>query len=214
MRLTTIREVAVTLSKKHYLGPTRRGWALVSDEGCLVFANPSSRKLPHDRWLELVRWCLVGGKNAGSRQWKDARWWLRKNRPDISTVISYSDPSAGHTGALYRACNWLWAPTWMRLRPPPSRGGSWDGIKLQAVKDRWVCPLRADSERERILAVQDESVIRSMPWASFREGVGGDYARWLRERAESIESDAPAVQAGEGGATPSSALCLFTEEAA
>ena len=37
----------------------------------------------------------------------------------VSTVVSYSDPSAGHTGSLYRACNWIWAPTWLRLRPPP-----------------------------------------------------------------------------------------------
>jgi hypothetical protein len=214
MRLATTREVAVTLSKNHYLGPTRRGWALISEQGVLVFANPSSRRLPHDTWLELVRWCLKGEANAGSKQWKVAKFWLRKNLPHITTVVSYSDPSAGHDGTLYRACNWLWAPTWVRLRPPPSRGGSWDGETVQEVKDRWVFPLRADANREGILAIQDESIVRRMPWSEYREGIGGDYRRWKRECAESIVADAPANHAGEGGSKPTSALPLFSENAA
>ncbi len=169
------------LARMHYLGPISRGRHYRDEFGVLVLATPSSRRLPHSRWLELVRWCLFGTKNGGSQQWKRVAAFLIKTQPHISTVVSYSDPSNGHTGALYRACNWLWAPTWHRLRPPPSGNGNWTTGKPQAVKDRWVFCLRPDSERENILRVKDESVLKLMPWASYVEGKGGDYKRWKAE---------------------------------
>lgn len=171
------------LSAYHYLGPTTRGEPYQDDAGVLVFANPSSRMLPQQRWIELIRWCIVDRTpNAGSQQWRRAHRWLLTRYPDATTVISYSDPSAGHTGALYRACNWLWAPTWHRLRVPPSGNGSWDGKTRQAVKDRWVFVLRRDHARERILSIQDSGLVAKFPFAEFREKRGGDYKRW-RETA-------------------------------
>jgi hypothetical protein len=94
-----------------------------------------------------------GGLNAGSRMHRAAVYELRRRFPRLTTLVSYSDPSVGHTGALYRACNWRWAPTWQRLRPPPSGGGSWDGVTRQEPKDRWVFHLRADPDRGRYLAL-------------------------------------------------------------
>lgn len=173
------RTVNDILTEQHYLGPSNRGFSYRDEFGVLVLANPSSRRLPQDRWLELVRWCLYGTKNGGSMQWRKVSRWLKDTRPHITTIVSYSDPSAGHTGSLYRACNWLWAPTWHRLREPPSGNGDW-GTGRQAVKDRWVFCLQADDERERILRVNDESIARKMPWASYREGRGGDYKRWRK----------------------------------
>lgn len=121
---------------------------------------------------------------AGSRQWRAAHRWLRERFPHVTTVVSYSDPSAGHTGALYRACNWLWAPTWHRLRTPPSGNGRWtDGGKVEAVKDRWVFCLARDSERAGLLAIQDASLVRRFPYAEFREKRGGDFKRWKAEAA-------------------------------
>lgn len=168
------------LAERHYLGPIGRGEPYQDDAGVLVFANPSSRRLPQHRWLELVRWCITSETpNAGSMQWRRAHRWLREQFPHVTTVVSYSDPSAGHTGALYRACNWLWAPTWHRLRTPPSGNGRWtDGGKVEAVKDRWVFCLQPDAERAAILAVQDETLMRRFPYAAFRERTGGDYKRW------------------------------------
>lgn len=168
------------LADLHYLGPSTRGETYRDDYGVMVFANPSSRRLPQERWLELVRWCIVSVEaNAGSRHWRAARRWLIKRFPDVTTIVSYSDPSHGHTGALYRASNWLWAPTWHRLREPPSGNGAWTDGERQAVKDRWIFPLHKDTEREGLLAVNDASILRHMPWAEFREGRGGDYRRWL-----------------------------------
>lgn len=158
--IVPVRTVAPFLDAKHYLGAAKRGIAWSDEDGVLVLANPTSRHLPHDSWLELTRWCLLGYKNGGSRQWAKVARWLRENRQDVTTVVSYSDPSVGHTGALYKACNWLPAPTWHRLRPPPSGNGAWVPGKAQSVKDRWVFPLRRDSERAPILAIKDESLIR------------------------------------------------------
>src|SRR5262245_60944398 len=128
------------LARDHYLGPSSRGFVYRDEFGIIVFANPSSRRLPQYRWLELVRWCLRGQKNDGSQQWRHVVAFLRREHPEITTIVSYSDPSYGHTGALYRACNWLWAPTWHRLREPPTGNGNW-GTGRQAVKDRWIYPL-------------------------------------------------------------------------
>ena len=150
--------VAAFLDAHHYLGAARRGVAWSDEYGVLVLASPTSRHLPND-WLELSRWCLVGGENAGSQQWAQVARWLRMHHP-ATTVVSYSDPSVGHTGALYKACNWIWAPTWQRLRPPPSGGGSWDGVTVQSVKDRWIFPLRYDARRVTVLRVNDESLQR------------------------------------------------------
>lgn len=185
------------LSELHYLGPSSRGALTYRDDfGVLVFSNPASRHLPQDRWFELGRWCIVGGHNAGSCQWAACVRWLRAERPDVTTVVSYSDPSVGHTGALYRACNWLWAPTWHRLRPPPTANGAWsvDG-GAQAVKDRWIYPLVPDAERAQLLAVRDVALQRAMPWAEYREPKwkrghailrtgGGDYHRFILRAAE------------------------------
>lgn len=135
------------LRRKHYLGPLYSGGAELVFVGrrdgevvaCQVWRRPTSRNLPNDgSWLELSRWCLTpeAGANAGSRCHRASVPLLR----DLGalTLVSYSDPSAGHTGALYRACNWLWAPTWQRLRPPPTGNGRWTSDVVQAVKDRWV----------------------------------------------------------------------------
>lgn len=179
------------LNAHHYLGETH-GLRYKDEHGIVVCGHPSSRHLP-PAWVELKRWCIIrpAQRNAGTRMWPHVRQWISDRFPEATTVVSYSDPSVGHDGALYRACGWLWAPTWQRLRPPPTRGGSWDGREISGVKDRWVFPLRQDTDRPRVLRVNDESLMRRMPWASYAEptwrrgvphGGGGDYSRWLRER--------------------------------
>ncbi len=206
---------SVLLQDRHYLGKSHRAKFTYEDEfGVMVFAAPSSRNIPK-HWLELVRWCLAGEvveveqgsyiesrfllghnndpSNAGSRQWKAAKQWLL-TQSEATTVVSYSDPSVGHTGALYRACGWLWAPTWHRLFPTPSGQGQWTAGKVEAVKDRWVALLRPDTERSGALAVKDGR-IRRMTWAEYREprwkrGIpqlskgGGDYRQWINRQEE------------------------------
>jgi hypothetical protein len=154
------RTVGHYLDQRHYLGATGRGWAWSDEYGVLVLAKPTARYLPQDgTWLELVRWCLEGVPNGGSRQWSQVARYLRAELPEVTTVVSYSDPSVGHTGALYKACNWKWAPTWHRLRPPPTGNGSWKDGEMQSVKDRWVFELRRDPRREELLSVKDAALV-------------------------------------------------------
>lgn len=178
------------LDRNHYLGPLRSGAVYSfggTIRGEVVAAQlwryPTSASLPNDgSWLELSRWCLTArsGKNAGSRMHAAFLRWLRSratpattrvgdlvrvvpvdpSAAKVTTLVSYSDPSAGHTGALYRSCNWWWAPTWHRLRPPPSGNGTWDGETVQSVKDRWVYPVRRDPRRESILRFDDPTCER------------------------------------------------------
>ena len=175
--------LAETLRARHYLGPTSRGVGWVDSFGCLVLASPTSRHLPAD-WLELTRWCLNGTKNGGTRQWRAVVSWLRDARPDCTTVVSYSDPSAGHTGALYRASGWGWAPTWHRLCPPPTGNGAWTDGEQQEVKDRWIYPLRPDVRRDALRV--GPGYLARFPWAEWRESwkrgrlraCGADFARF------------------------------------
>lgn len=198
MTVCAVRETWGVLQGHHYLGPTKAasfGWR--DELGVMVFASPPrSRHLPQG-WLELVRWCLTGGENAGSAQWARFVLWARKHAP-ATTVVSYSDPSQGHTGALYRACNWLWAPTWHRLRPPPTGNGAWTEDARQEVKDRWIFPLRPDAGRAASLTINDDALVRDMPWAEYREPQwsrgrprlstgGGDYLRWRGLQAKALQ---------------------------
>lgn len=182
------------LADRHYLGPSNRTVLTYQDElGVMTFAAPTARHLPKT-WLELTRWCLIGGKDAGSRQWKACLALLLRDFVTVTTIVSYSDPSVGHTGALYRACNWLWAPTWHRLFPTPTGNGSWLPGKVESVKDRWVAVLRPDADRAAALAVTDAR-IKQIPWAEYREPKwkrgkpqlatgGGDYVRWKQRAAK------------------------------
>lgn len=160
----TVDEANAVLREHHYLGPVDWGWLIVCQwssaevVGAMVWKHPTSRRLPSDgTWLELARWCLTpaGGNNAGSRMHAYAVRVIRERFPAVTTLVSYSDPSVGHTGALYKACNWRWRPTWVQLKPPPSGGGSWDGIKKQAPKARWVFEVRRDPRREDYLRLED-----------------------------------------------------------
>lgn len=181
---------AQLLSTRHYLGALGRAKATYRDDnGLLIFVQPSSRNLPTD-WLELARWCIVGPKNAGSQQWAACQRFLQERFPEATTVVSYSDPSVGHTGALYRACNWLWAPTWHILRPPPTGGGSWGTDRPRSPKHRWVFLLHPDERREAVLAIKEPGLLRRFPGVSYREPVwhgrhhgsgGGDYHRFAME---------------------------------
>jgi hypothetical protein len=193
IELVSVAEASRVLTGRHYLGPTSKAaFALRDEHGVIVFARPRGRHVPTG-WLEVVRWCLVDGK--GSVQWAAALPFLRREFPGCSTIISYSDPSVGHTGALYRACNWLWAPTWHRLRPPPTGNGAWSEDKTQSVKDRWIFPLHPDPDRAAAIVVKDDAVLKLMPWASYREPVwrkgrfdpktgGGDYKRFISKPDE------------------------------
>ena len=159
--------VSARLDANHYLGSSgARGRHVYEDNhGVIVFSGPASRRIPSD-WLELSRWCISPG-GTGSQQWAACLSWLR-GFTSATTIISYSDPSVGHTGALYRACGWEWAPTWHVLRPPPTGAGIRGG-KRQEAKHRWVYLLRPDERRQEILSLKDAALAKRFPLAGYVE---------------------------------------------
>lgn len=183
MSWTRPASVAGILAEHHYLGSVKRGIAWQDAHGVIIVGSPTARHVPQD-WLELIRWCITSDeKNAGSRQWAAFVRALRAVHP-ATTIVSYSDPSQGHTGALYRACNWLWAPTWHRLRPPPTGNGAWTEGAGQSVKDRWVFLLKPDADRVARLTVNDDSVLRRLPWARYAEPRGVPFKMFARHESE------------------------------
>lgn len=210
----SVAALAAILDRDHYLGATTRGFGWRDEFGCLVLAPPTARHIP-GHWLELSRWCLTGVKNGGSRQWSRVARWLRKHHP-TTTVVSYSDPSAGHTGSLYRACNWLWAPTWHRVVPPPTAGGSWDGVTIQAVKDRWIFPLRRDARRVTLLRC-DDSYVKRFPWCEYNEPHGADYTTaipaMIGSRIVAVLTDDLRRAPWKGNANPVAGHCYVASEA-
>ena len=107
--LCELREANSVLSEHHYLGPIRNPSLVTGlwQDGTLLavqaWGTPTSRRLPSDgSWLELKRWCITpdAPENTGSRQHGRTARLLRAERPEATTLVSYSDPSVGHTGAL------------------------------------------------------------------------------------------------------------------
>lgn len=183
-RLGEAWEANDLLARHHYLGPLRSGGKAIiigtrygDPVAAMIWKHPTSRRLPaFGTWLELSRWCLTpsAGENAGSRMHKWSTRLIREHLPNVTTLVSYSDPAHGHTGALYRACNWQWAPTWHRLRTPPSGNGDW-GTGAQAVKDRWVFCVKRDPLRDSVLAVEDGAAVRH--WQANATDIERSWAR-------------------------------------
>ena len=80
---------------------------------------------------ELVRLFVHDGygSNAESFLIGESFRWLKKYRPKIKALISYSDPMRGHVGTVYQATNWLyqgdnlrWTESWLYKF---EEGGKW-----------------------------------------------------------------------------------------
>ena len=107
----------------HYLGKapnsTNHFYGLFAGNvvvGTCTFGRGANKHMPWN-CLELSRlytpdWVGKGNgqkqncNNVGSFFLARAISLLKKERPDIETLIAYSEPSAGHSGHIYKACNW------------------------------------------------------------------------------------------------------------
>ncbi len=80
--------------------------------GTIVFAMPPRETMVRYRvdlaW-ELARLFILDCTPKNTESWFIARAveFVRKNRPDVGLLVSYADPSAGHSGTIYRAANWI-----------------------------------------------------------------------------------------------------------
>ncbi len=61
--------------------------------------------MPRTAVFELVRLFVFDGYGGNIESYLigESFRWLKKNRPDIKALISYSDPMQGHVGTVYQA---------------------------------------------------------------------------------------------------------------
>jgi hypothetical protein len=78
--------------------------------GCVIYSAPPrecDKRYGGKTW-ELARLYLLDEIPQNAETWLIAQSikWIRRNRPDVCNLVSYADPSAGHSGTIYRAANW------------------------------------------------------------------------------------------------------------
>jgi hypothetical protein len=79
--------------------------------GVIVFALPpreTMRRYGVSLVWELARLYIMDSEPFNSETWFMARAinFVRSNHPTVKALVSYADPSAGHSGVIYRAANW------------------------------------------------------------------------------------------------------------
>lgn len=183
--------------------------------GAVIFgqgATPEIGKpfgLKRTEVCELVRVALTKHKTMTTRIVRIALGMLRKHCPGIRLVVSFADSAQGHHGGIYAGGNWLYLGMLVHhiyrvngrtvhpktLYSRYGRGG-------QSVP--WLRK-NVDHRAERVVTPPKHKYV--MP---FDEGLRRQLmpmAKPYPKRATSIGSDATAHQAGEGGASPTVALC-------
>ena len=111
------RQDADEMIRKHYLGKWPGVCVLVlglflDDEprGVIVFALPpreTSRRYGKPTW-ELARLWVCDSMPTNTETYfiSQAIRHIKKTRDDVRALVSYADPSAAHSGVIYRASNW------------------------------------------------------------------------------------------------------------
>lgn len=112
------RADADSMIKQHYLGrwpgvcvcllALRRGGKAL---GVIVFALPpreTMKRYGGETW-ELARLWIEETVPTNAETFLIARGvrFIRQNHPAVKVLVSYADPSVGHTGTIYRAANWV-----------------------------------------------------------------------------------------------------------
>ena len=116
VRVCPVAEVAPFVSA-HYLGkkPAIILLCLVMEHqsvpvGCIIYSAPSretSIRYGGLTW-ELARLYIVDAVPCNAETWLIAKSirHIKRTRRDVKFLVSYADPSVGHTGLIYRAANW------------------------------------------------------------------------------------------------------------
>lgn len=188
-------------------------WEASEYIGCVLFGRGannhigSAYQLAQTQVCELVRVALRSHVNAVSRIVAIAIRMLRKHSPGLRLIVSYADPVQDHHGGIYQAMNWLYAGS---SRPQRELRVAGAFMHKRVASSRW-----GTASPERIRAMTGLDVeYGPVEWkhtylypldAAMREQIA-PLAQPYPKRARSVDSDAPATHAGEGGAVPTLAL--------
>lgn len=111
------RDSAAPMVRAHYLGKFPGVCVLIlglmlddAPVGMIMFALPpreTAKRYGGVTW-ELARLWVADEmpQNTETYLIAQAVKTIRKEMPDVMTLVSYADPSAGHAGTIYKAANW------------------------------------------------------------------------------------------------------------
>lgn len=114
------REANLLLDFGHYLGSSPKAanicYGLFLDSsliGCCVFGKGANQHLSSGAGgeaLELVRLYTVDWAPKNSLSFFMARVikLFKREHTDIKYLVSFADPNVGHSGTVYKACNWIY----------------------------------------------------------------------------------------------------------
>jgi hypothetical protein len=189
--------------------------------GCVLFSRGAAQHigrpfgLPQTAVAELTRVALTAHAAPVSRVLRVAVALLQTRAPGLELLISFADPARGHVGGIYQAANWLFLgqqEDTVEYRGPD--GKRWHGRMVSPTGRKKVygayravwrpdqCePIRCPGKLKYALPLTATMRAKLAPLAQ-------PYLK--RPCATSLASEAPTVQVGEGGATPTVALQLAT----
>ncbi len=158
---------------------------------------------------ELVRVALAPGRrHPTSRCLGHSLRMLREQSPGLKLVVSYADSDQGHVGTIYQATNWLYlgaaSQSYLRVKG--------EVIHPRTLYDRYgrggqsISWLRdhIDPKAERVPQGLKHKYVYAFD-RKLKKRLRAEALPYPK-RAESVDSDAPGFQLGEGGANPTSAL--------
>ena len=105
--------------------------------GCMMWGNPTARKIDQKNILELYRLCFVDDTEPfiESKCLAMARKHIRKHHPHVKGLIAYSSTGMGHEGTVYKADNWYALGNTKFASWETRDGGRMD--KDKSTKIRW-----------------------------------------------------------------------------
>ena len=155
--------------------------------------------------VELQRIALRSHVNSVSRIISISLRLLRSHCPGLRMVVSYADPAEGHHGGVYQAAGWIYTgrsqDDWKAVWPDGSEAHS----RIARVHVQFGVKKTIDISNARKVPVVGKYRYLMPLDAEMRTRVV-PLAKPYPKRAGSIAANAPADQAGEGGAAPTPAL--------
>lgn len=182
--------------------------------GVILFARGANHTIGMEYGLttyevcELVRVALTNHVTPVSRILAIAIKLVCDLSDGLRLIVSYADSEQGHHGGIYQASNWTYVGRgqgstefWHEGRWKHNREVTAGAFgKPRRLADYKALPTRKTIGKHKYLYPLDDAMRRQIaPLAK-------PYPK--RPRAESIDGDAPAFHAGEGGSIPTSALHL------
>ena len=183
--------------------------------GAILYGSGANRHLARPFGLEPTQACeLVRVALASGRQHPTSRCLaislklLRRQSPGLQLVVSYADTKEGHLGILDQATNWIFlgatTQPYLKVRSKIEHPRSlYDRYGVGGQQIGWLRQ-HVDPKAQRVAMPAKLKYVYAFSKALRRRIEA--HAHPYPKRAESVDGDAPGLQPGEGGSSPTSAL--------